>query len=848
MFAGMGLSSFLLADSYTAESSRVYWNEGHNFKPCALQRSWALVLIAQIALVAFSLQAMTACVTGDCGEYVVGVSLGMIGALMAVVHFIVRILHTVKRSNVGMKQVSLVETSMASLEFVLASANAAVLTSSKDEYASVNVYFICWMNFFLDLNLCLRYFDAHLSPGAMMSDSEYKIWAMKNEPQKPPISDNLVKRRSTGSTKSSKSSFADRIQDAIQAEAHLESMVASRESSEPLLYLDNKTNASPLSIDEEFGQQFQALPPPPEARRSSKRAERGDPSICLPNTGVDPEPSVSTASQQKSLRAIMPPPARNRRPSMMEPEESSSSPSVPLSVPPARNRRPSMMEPEESSSSPSVQPPKNRRSSQPPSKQSKFQRVVTMAPAPPPFGKKNNQESKVRMSREHTILMFPQASENGSESSESAFSEYERGPVKTSRRASVARSTMAESVSTASQFNARAETPKWEAVESKPEVVPTKKSPELKTGVAKTAKMSSMLSLFEEDFTEDVMAAMAEVEISGSSHESSPNTVEPPSTLEPSFTPQLRSQSPGIRASPSIKSNRTNKSKGSTSLSRTQSRQSSMPRSGPSPAMSRTSSRAKSSTTNGSRGPPTLSEDGSKSPRTKESSAPFTISDNEDEMNDNIGNLEQCPSVQGRPLRDISTEDASIISDPTMDGFDQSQRFDQSSQLDQSTRGMFMRHNTTGTHEGDESQTGTVDQMVMMALKQAYETRRQSLRQVEDMSRGSSSLRQTDLPRRATSSGSSSLRQADLPRRATTGTSEVDSGRPSRHSFNRASSKTGSSGKSSGKSIRSFYSNNDSAGDDSQHFGRTVGSGGKSIRSFYSKNDSAGDDSQNFAC
>ena len=826
MLAGMGLSSFLLADSYTAESSRVYWNEGHNFKPCALQRNWALVLIAQIALVAYSLQAMAACVTGDCGKYTVGVSLGMIGALLAVVHFIVRILHTVKRSNVGVKQVSLIETGMASIEFVLASTNAAVLTSSKEEYASINVYFTCWISFFLSMNLCLRYFDAHLSPVAMMSDSEYKSLIMKNEPQKLLISDNLVKRRSTGSTKSSKSSFADRIQDAIQAEAHLESMVASRESSEPLLYLDYKTNASPLSVDEEFGQQYQALPPPLEAGRNSKRAVRSDPSIVVPNTGVDPEPSVSTASHQKSARAIMPPPTRNRRPSMMEPEEFSSSPSVPPSLPPSRNRRPSMMEPEESSSSPSVQLSRNRKpsimepeesssgqSTQPPPKAARIQRGVTMAPAPPPFGRKKSQDSKVKMSRDHTILMFPQSSVNGTESSES---EYESGPMNTSRRVSVARSTMAESVSTASQYDARGMTA---SAKQQSGAVPTKKSPIAKSGAA---KMSSMLSLFEEDFTEDVMAAMAQVEIGTSSQESSPNTVEPPSALGPSLTSKLRSRSPSIRASPSIKSIRTNKSKGSTSLSRTQSRQS-IPRSGPSPAMSRTSSRAKSSTTHGSRGPPTLSEDGSRSPRTKESSVPCTISDNEGEIQENADNDEQCPSVQGRPVRDISTEDASIVSDPTMEGFDQSQRFDQLNQ-DQSMRGTFMRSNTIGTQEGDESQTGTVDQMVMMALKQAYETRRQSLRQVEDMSRGSSSLRQTDLPRRATSG-------------------EAEGGRPSRHSFNRSNSMTGSSG----KSIRSFYSNNDSAGDNSQNFARTESSG-KSIRSLYSNHDSAGDDSQNFAC
>jgi hypothetical protein len=580
----------------------------------------------------------------------------------------------------------------------------------------------------------------------------------------------------------------DRVQDAAQAEAHLESMVASHESSDPILYLDYKTEASALSMDEEFGngQQLPVLPPPMRMQQSKIR--RADPSICVPNTGIDPQPSVSTASQQKSVRALMPPPAMS------------------MPAPVSRSRRPSI-DPQEFSSTPLAQ---QRR-------------------APPPPTRKRDPsmtgfQTKTAEPEEPRITPFPQAKSSDPEESSSSPSEYQRGPIK--RRASVARSAMAESVSTASHLASTKEMSRREQMQQqsrytsvqsmtsfatksqRPSVsVPTKLSPTRETGrtTTKMPKNRSMLSLFEEDFSKDVMAAMAQVEIDSQlpSVESSPNTLDLPPTLDPSLSSKMQAQSPAIRASPSIKSIRTNKSKqsvsmskGSKSLSRAQSHPS-RDRSGSSPVKSPTSSRARSSTTHGSRGPPTLSEDGS---RSNQSSHPLTVSDNEEDVVYNADIHEQSPSVQDRPVRDISMDNLSIVSDPTMDGFDQSLRFDQS------TRDMLLG-GTAETLQGDEqdSQTGTVNQMVMMALKQAYESRQQSLRQASGEER-SRDTRSSVMPRRATSEEAPTN---TLPKRTL------------RHSASeRIVKKTSGSGftGSSGKSIRSFYSNNADSHDGSNEF------------------------------
>ena len=761
-WAGLGVATFQVADSYTAESPQVYWNQEHNFKPAALQRNWVLVLVAQIGLMAFCFEGMAGCTDG-CSTYSLGLSLALIGALFAIGHIVLRIVQNTRMIRPqGFKKVGFVEIVCASFNFVLATVNAALLSGDNGD-SSINVFFACWIAFLLSLNLSLRYVDAYFSPGSLMNDAEYSEWAKMNAPP-PRKTDALIKRQSTGSTRSSKSStFVARVQDAAMAEAHLESMVASNASSDPVLYLDNKTANSPLSMDEEFGNNFPALPPP----IYNAQAKRDDPSVFVPQTGVDPQPSLASKSQQQSVRALMPPvssmPARSRGLSI-DPEES-----VSVSTPSTRD---------------------------PPAPQ--LRKTATMAPAPPP----RQRESVMRQNKSREkprITMFPLSESDGSVST---ASEYQRGPLK---RASVARDVMAESVSTSSEFEGlnrehplKQQHNRYQSVQSmtgfvrqRPSMsVPTKTAPSRKTWNPKNA---SMLSLFEEGISQQV-----EIATQPPSDQSSPNTLEPPPTLEPSLSSsKLRAQSPGIiRASPSIKSGRTNKSrqsmgtsKESKSRSRTQS----------SKAQSRASSRAKSSTTHGSRGPPTLSEDGSR--KTDHGSGPLTLSENEDDLVYNADIHES--SSDYRPVRDISMDDLSIVSDPTMDGFDQSQRFNQS---------------FNGTFDGGEdigSQTGTVDQMVMMALKQAYESRQQSLLQArsDERSRDTRSSLQ-NIPRRASDG-------ATHPRPPPREDSFIHSSSERILTKNNDTKRTDSSGVtgSSGKSIRSFYSNNaDSKGDGSSAF------------------------------
>jgi hypothetical protein len=113
----------------------------------------------------------------------------------------------------------------------------------------------------------------------------------------------------------------------------------------------------------------------------------------------------------------------------------------------------------------------------------------------------------------------------------------------------------------------------------------------------------------------------------------------------------------------------------------------------------------------------------------------------EDDEEDQVYEVDlQSQSIHGRPVFDISTDNLSVVSDPTMDGFDQSQK----------TPGSYRREESHATLESDVQELnqgggGSVDVMVMLALKQAYESRKQSLRQQsgESVSRANSSRAQS---------------------------------------------------------------------------------------------------------
>jgi len=796
VLAELGFSAFLVADSYTAESCQVYWGSRHNFKPCALKRSWALVLIAQIALFAFCFQGMSVCLNDNCSQYTLGVSVSMVGVILAMMYFVLRVFETSRLAPRGTKRVSLVEFGLAVVNFTLAAVDAALLSGSTNgDYTSINVYFTCWITFLISLNLCLRYSDAYLSPGSMMTNAEYNYWYKMNAPETSP-SDKLVRRKSTSSTANTESSFKARVEDAAAAEAYLQSMVASDTSSQPIVYMDKhlNENASALSNDYDF-QTLPTLPPPPPPMRSTQRHNRSDPSVHG-STGIDPIPSVSSKSMQRSvsagpkqqsIRKLMPPPPPARKSPINQRT---------FVAPPARNspmkRRLSIDPKGSSSDTPSTHDPPSRSQR---STRADAQAPQTPAPHPP-----------------------------------------ER------RRESVLRSQRAESVSTTSEYELL-------FADQQPKLSRHERSQSLFPGHGHTPtkdtggnRQQSNYSLFPEAFSEDVMASMAQVH---EKEEISPSTEDPPPTIEPSLSSRMqfqttvasgsltgpplsriRTRSPGLKPSESTRSNRTSKSRQSSSLPREGNAASRANNTNSSKASRRqsygksTNSSRKSSTTHGSRGPPTLSDD-------------------EDLVFDN-DNLTQSPSSLNKPLNNISTDNITTVSDPTLDGFDDrfnhKERFNHPSHSQPPprnykppTRDEFVRMDSIGTFHADESQ-GTVDQMVMMALKQAYETRQHSLK----MDDGRSSEMQNSLQMEYDDGRSSELLQNRFTsRRSSSGEAE---GRPSNHSFNRQMSQPDRNVKSPSTSKRRQNSGVSSAKSD------------KSIRSFYSHRDSNEDDSSAFAC
>lgn len=760
-----------MSDGY-ASGSAVYYPNGHNVKPAGLARNWILLLIAQIGLVAFCLQGLADCTGGYCSELITGVALGMICGVVVMgyfVGFMWRRKRTEGRAYVG-------EMGGAVVALVCSSVNAGVLTSTEGEEKSINVYFASWISFFLSLGLCLKYFDAYLYPGSLMSSVEYNNWLMRSRVAEK-SEKRMYRKQSTGSTKSSHSAerFQAHLQIAAEAQAHLESMVASHDSSEPILYLDNGLNASVLSmggVEEEYGD----LPQLPRSRL------RDNPSRYVPQTGVDPDASVGTPSEQRTVTASAT--LRNKDPASQGGMDLVESVSSHSDFQRGASRRASL------ASCQTMEPPE----------------VLTAPPMParpkfsPPPRQSQSSKSKCSPSRDR----LPH-SNMPTQSSMRKTGTYDKSVGAQSMTAFITTSApsksfgMSERKFSGPQYSF--ETTSFSSYSSKKSGQPVRDDVKNRADRSSGVK-ASIISLFDEgNIAEAAQAARASMEQTSvimegtisSSIESSLHTLEPPPTLDPNaegygnkspnapnpppFTlsssissKAKASLSPSMKAALSVKSGKTIKSKESKSvskaspsysrsqsypsraskgsqglsskgsqaqLSRTHSTPSSRarstrtPSSGKSRASTKASSAAKSSITGGSRGPPTLSEDGS--------SEPLTMS--EDDEEDQVYEVDlQSQSIHGRPVFDISTDNLSVVSDPTMDGFDQSQK----------TPGSYRRKESHATLESDVQELnqgggGSVDVMVMLALKQAYESRKQSLRQQsgESVSRANSSRAQS---------------------------------------------------------------------------------------------------------
>ncbi|KAL3780128.1 hypothetical protein HJC23_001317 [Cyclotella cryptica] len=783
--ASLGLSSFLVADGVTAGSPGVYFANGYNFKVAGNERNWVLVIISQIALISFCLEGVTSCDQGEteafCSGLTWGVCIGMICVLLAMAHFGIKVFQKIisrsrrsrrrTRTSFDTEKISMVATVVAFITLSLSAVNTAFLSKNHtSENSSINVYFASWVSFFASLNLFLGYFDSSLSPGIATNDANYKsdvkVANIRRDEIKalPPSSNALFKRQSTTSTKSSKSSlgFDARVKNAATATACLESIVASNEASGPLLYLDNNLNASGLSVDEEncwphMQDQPRTIPP--------TRIRRDDPSRYIPQNGVDPAELTPSDQRQKSVRVQPVPRSRDSsRQCGTDPLESVSTTTSDFN----RNTRT-----RGSVASSTIEP-----------------RIEKQPIIPPPPGPTK------------PTTLPPPKSQAGPRTPPL------QEPVRLPRIPSSKDPSIHSGVESMTGF-----------VTSQPAIHAHSKSHARKPE-NKSVMKASMLSLFDEDFpgnaVEEANAAVAQVnrlptnfEPNSSTEESSPNTLDPPPTLDPSHSSKIRASPSISKASHSIRDTMSkgskSMSKGSRSISISQSYRSKAS-SAPSAAKSRTSSRAMSSTTDGSNGPPTLSDDDSGS----HISEPLTLSDGEN--NDQVYEVDvQSQSYNERPFRDISADNLSIVSDPTMDGLDQSQKGAAS----------FLRKESTSTSEGDDhaSNCDSVDHMVLMALKQAYELRQQSLRQIS-----------SDEKQNKKSSQSSSVK--GIPRRATCAEPGVYP--PQHHSYRphssseRAVTKTSSgSGHASGelgRSIRSFYSHDDfeidaeSKGEDSSAF------------------------------
>lgn len=163
-----GLSAYLVAELLTVEDSRGLIRAGHCPQRNQVQRSYVLLFISSVALLAFSLDLRMECSAGTqsepnaCNMTTMGCVNGVAGMFISALYFgIVYLVSNKENSSLQPRSVKRFTSFLAVTVLACFSLNASSLTQSVSEYeVHISLYVNSWVCFIISLAICLRQLDA----------------------------------------------------------------------------------------------------------------------------------------------------------------------------------------------------------------------------------------------------------------------------------------------------------------------------------------------------------------------------------------------------------------------------------------------------------------------------------------------------------------------------------------------------------------------------------------------------------------------------------------------------------------------------------------------------------------
>ena len=165
-----GLSAYLVAELLTVEDSRGLIRAGYSPQRNQVRRSYGLLFISSVALLAFSLDLRMECAAGSqsepnaCNMTTMGCVNGVAGMFFSALYFgIVFLASSNEKSSLQPRSVKRVTSFLAVAVLACFSLNASSLTQSVSEYeVHISLYVNSWVCFFISLAICLRQLDTLL--------------------------------------------------------------------------------------------------------------------------------------------------------------------------------------------------------------------------------------------------------------------------------------------------------------------------------------------------------------------------------------------------------------------------------------------------------------------------------------------------------------------------------------------------------------------------------------------------------------------------------------------------------------------------------------------------------------
>lgn len=179
-----GFSAYLVAELLTVEDSRGLIRAGRYAQRNQVQRSYGLLFIASVALLAFSLDLRMECAAGTqsetikaCDMTTMGCVNGVAGMFSSALYFgIVFLASSNERTSLQPRSVKRFTSILAVAVLVCFSYNASSLTQSVSEYeVHISLYVNSWVCFFISLAICLRQLDAHMLPSYSDEDETKEL-------------------------------------------------------------------------------------------------------------------------------------------------------------------------------------------------------------------------------------------------------------------------------------------------------------------------------------------------------------------------------------------------------------------------------------------------------------------------------------------------------------------------------------------------------------------------------------------------------------------------------------------------------------------------------------------------